>query len=301
MRSTADKTCTSRRAQATATVHLSAAALDMLREKKSPKGDALEVAKVAGILAAKHTATLVPYCHPVPVDHVAIEYELGESVVHVTSTVTAVWKTGVEMEALVAVHVASLTLFDMLKMVDPAMRVTDIRVLAKHGGKTSFQERLPARFRAAVVVTSDGTAAGTRQDRSGQIIRHCLAQYGIREVAYHVLPDDRERIRQLLLALCEQACDLVFTTGGTGLGPRDVTVEATRAVIEQEIPGILEAARAHGQQRTPYAMLSRGVAGRRGHTLIINLPGSSGGAAESLQAIFPAILHAYPMMQGGGH
>ena len=92
-----------------------------------------------------------------------------------------------------------------------------------------------------------------------------------------------------------------MTTGGTGLGPRDVTVEATEAVIDRQIPGVMEAARGYGQRRTPYAMLSRGIAGQKGKTIILNLPGSSRGVEETLDAVFPSILHAYPMMQAGGH
>jgi cyclic pyranopterin phosphate synthase len=116
-----------------------------------------------------------------------------------------------------------------------------------------------------------------------------------------VLPDDREQITARLRALVEDGVDLVLTTGGTGLGPRDVTVEATREVIDREIPGIAEAARAYGQERTPYAMFSRGVAGVSGKTIIVNLPGSSRGAEETMNAIFPALLHAYGMLQGEGH
>jgi molybdenum cofactor synthesis domain-containing protein len=94
---------------------------------------------------------------------------------------------------------------------------------------------------------------------------------------------------------------LVLTTGGTGLGPRDVTVEATRRIIEREIPGVMEASRSYGQSRTPYAMLSRGVAGVCGGSIVVNLPGSSKGAAESMDAVFPAILHGFAMIRGGGH
>jgi molybdenum cofactor synthesis domain-containing protein len=118
---------------------------------------------------------------------------------------------------------------------------------------------------------------------------------------YEILPDDKDLIRERLLKWCDEGVRLIMTTGGTGLGPRDVTVEATREIMEREIPGIMEAGRVYGQERTPYAMLSRGLAVQRGNTLIINLPGSSNGVRETLNAIFPAVLHAYPMMGGGGH
>jgi molybdenum cofactor synthesis domain-containing protein len=116
-----------------------------------------------------------------------------------------------------------------------------------------------------------------------------------------VIADEKLLISSLLEKYYQAGVNLIITTGGTGLGPRDVTVEATAAIIDREIPGIMEAARGYGQKRTPYAMLSRGLAGQRGKTIIINLPGSSKGVEESLDAIFPAILHAYKMMGGGGH
>jgi len=301
MISTAHKTTTQRTAHATATLELSPAALTMLRARNTPKGDALEVAKVAGIMAAKRTSDIIPYCHPLPLDQVTIAYEFGENSVQINSSATAIWKTGVEMEALVAVQVAAATLYDMLKMVDTDMQITNIRVTEKTGGKSDFRESIPENFRAAVIVTSDGTAAGTRTDRSGQIIRTHLAEFGITQIEYIVLPDNADEITRALERLQEQRCDLVITTGGTGLGPRDVTATATRALLDLEIPGLMEAARAFGQQRTPYAMLSRGVAGLKGKMLIVNLPGSSNGTTESLDAIFPALLHSYKMMRGGGH
>jgi molybdenum cofactor synthesis domain-containing protein len=119
---------------------------------------------------------------------------------------------------------------------------------------------------------------------------------------YDILPDDRERITARLLELTDhEAMDLIFTTGGTGLGPKDVTPEATAPILDKEIPGISEAIRKHGKERTPYAMLSREVAGLRGKCIIITLPGSSNGARESMEALFPGLLHAFPMMRGKGH
>ena len=301
MISTENKTSTLRKAKASATLLLKQTALEMLRERKTPKGDALEVAKVAGIMAAKRTSDIIPYCHPLPLDQVTIDYEFKDTEVKVTSTVTAIWKTGVEMEALIAAQITAVTLFDMLKMIDPEMKITDVHVLEKTGGKSSYKESIPEDFKAAVIVTSDGTFAGKRRDRSGQIIKERLESFGITGVEYKVLPDEIEEIEATLCNFYEQRFNLVITTGGTGLGPRDVTVDATKAIIDQTIPGIMEAARTFGQQRIPYAMLSKGIAGLKGKMLIVNLPGSSQGTAESLDAIFPAILHGYKMMDGGKH
>jgi len=214
--------------------------------------------------------------------------------------VEAIWKTGVEMEALTAATTAALTIYDLLKPVDTNLSIEVVRLVEKRGGKTDFAERIPDGFVASVIVTSDGTHAGKREDRSGRLIRERLEAYGI-AVRYHILPDETDQIETLIRREIDAGAALVLTTGGTGLGPRDVTVEATRRVIEREIPGVMEASRGYGQARTPYAMLSRGVAGVCGGAIVINLPGSSKGAAETLAAIFPAILHAYPMMRGGGH
>lgn len=300
MKSVSDKTETLRRAEASSTLRTSAEVIARLKANDLPKKDALLVAKIAGISAAKKTPDLIPYCHPVPVDAVEIEFEIGADSVTFTASVTAVAKTGVEMEALTAASAAALTLYDMLKPLDKEMEIVSTKLLSKRGGKSDFRERIPKNFSAAVIVTSDGTFAGKREDKSGRIIEARLKEAGI-PLEYAVLPDEKDRIAAKLRELCDRGVPLIITTGGTGLGPRDVTVEATREVIEREIPGIMEAGRGYGQRRTPYAMLSRGLAGQRGKTIILNLPGSSKGTEETLNAVFPAVLHAYGMMEGKGH
>ena len=152
-----------------------------------------------------------------------------------------------------------------------------------------------------MLVSSDGTAKGERQDKSGQIIKARLESLGITVACYDIVPDELPLIQSKIKQYVSQGLALVMTTGGTGLGPRDVTVEATEALLERTIPGIAEAMRVHGQQRTPYYMLSRGAVGQIENTIIINLPGSSKGTEESLDAVLPYLLHAYPMMGGGKH
>src|SRR3989338_7029833 len=300
MKSITHKIDTLRKATAISVLVASPQTIQRLENNDLPKKDALIVARVAGIAAAKRTADIIPYCHPIPIDSVNVEFEVGKDRVTVTATVEAIWKTGVEMEALTAASAAALTLYDMLKAIDKGMEIISTKLVSKEGGKSDFVEKIPKGFQTAVIVTSDGTFKGTRQDKSGKIIQERLESFGIRP-SYTVLPDEQKQIAELLKKLCDQGVQLILTTGGTGLGPRDVTVEATRQVIEREIPGILEAGRAFGQQRTPYSMLSRGIAGQKGKTLIVNLPGSSKGVEETLDAIFPVILHSYKMMGGGGH
>jgi molybdenum cofactor biosynthesis protein MoaC len=300
MKSVTSKTTTLRRATASGRVNASPESIRRLQANDLPKKDVLVVARVAAVAAAKKTPDIIPYCHPLPIDAVDVSFDVADGQVVITASVEAIWKTGVEMEALTAVSVAALTIYDMLKPVDKSIEITSIQLDSKRGGKTEFRDRPPRQFTAAVIVTSDGVREGKREDRSGVVIRERLESLGITP-GYVVLPDDEELIIEALRSFIAQGTDLVVTTGGTGLGPRDLTVEATRKVIEREIPGIAEAARAHGQARTPYAMLSRGLAGISGRTIIVNLPGSSKGAEESLDALFPALLHAYPMIRGGGH
>ena len=315
MKSIMNKTTTLRKATAVSTVLAKPEAIERLKANDVPKKDILIVARVAGVMAAKKTPDFIPYCHPIPIDSVEIEFEVLADRIIVTASVEAIWKTGVEMEALTAASAAALTIYDMLKPIDKEMEISSTKLVSKKGGKSDFVQKFPKDFKAAVIVTSDGTSKGARQDQSGKIIKERLESFGIKP-SYTILPDDKDQIVAIYLVGSlgrgeyEEGysdinvyiiLNLNLSTGGTGLGPRDVTVEATREIIDREIPGIMEAARAYGQERTPYSMLSRGLAGQKGNTIIINLPGSSKGVEESLNAIFPAVLHSYKMMKGLGH
>lgn len=276
--------------------------LRRVADKTVPKGDVTEVARAAGILAAKRCADLIVFCHPIPLDWVEVRFEFNENNIRVIAEVRSVWKTGVEVEAITAVTGALLNAYDMLKPLDQELSFGGVRVVKKKGGKTQFVDTFSEPLKTAVLVISDSTFAGKREDKSGKIIREFLAGQPLAVDVYEILPDDGELISNRLRELIDnEGVRLIFTTGGTGLGPKDLTPEAAQRVIDKEVPGIAEAIRRHGKERTPYAMLSREVVGLRGESLIITLPGSSKGASESLEAIFPGLLHIFPMMAGGGH
>jgi molybdenum cofactor biosynthesis protein B len=151
---------------------------------------------------------------------------------------------------------------------------------------------------AIVITVSDGVTAGARDDESGRALVQILKNAGFEVAQPVVVPDEQQGIADAIVAAAERGADVVVTTGGTGLGPRDVTPQATSAVIDFEVPGIGEAMRRAGAATTPMAALSRSMAGVRGQTLIISVPGSPRGATESLEAVMPALAHAIKLLHG---
>jgi len=291
-----------RTATARSVVHMAPATLAAVEAAEVPKADPLVVARVAAVQAVKNTPQIIPYCHPIRVDGVTVDYTMEDAAIVAEVTVSGVDRTGVEVEAMTGAAVAALTLYDMLKMVDEDLRIGEVRLLEKRGGKSDFRKFKTDRLRAAVLVLSDSIAAGRKQDLSGLMIRERLETEGLQVADYAIVSDEPDGIEARLLRYAdEDGLDLVITTGGTGFGPRDNVPEVMSKVIEREAPGIPEAARAHGQARTPFSMLSRARAGVRGRTLIVNLPGSRGGVSDSLDALFPGLPHAFKMLWGGGH
>lgn len=314
MRDISHKQITLRTARATAVVYCSAETIDMIRQDSLPKGNLFDVARAAAFIGAKSTPSLLPHCHPVTIDGMEIQFEwLSETSVEelqefrnrtgivIVGEAKSIGRTGIEMEMLTGVSVAALEIYDMLKPVDKQLEIGNIRLLKKTGGKSDRSKFFATPPTCAVLVCSDSTAAGQREDNSGKTIVSMLEEVRANVKHYRIVPDDPETIQNVIREWVSEDVHFIFTTGGTGLGPRDNTVEAVRQILERDADGITEAMRHHGQMRTPLAMMSRGVAGSIHQTLIVTLPGSTSGARESLEAILPAVFHARKMMKGGGH
>jgi cyclic pyranopterin monophosphate synthase len=304
MRDISRKVTTLRTAKAKAIIRVSPATVDLIRQNKTPKPDCLAVARVAAVQAAKNTSQIIPYCHPLPVAYVGVNFQLDEDAIEIEVEVKALYRTGVEMEALTAASVAALTIYDMAKMVDDFMRIESVLLIEKRGGKSSHKrsssEETP--YKAAVFVMSDSIAAGKAEDVSGKLIVQRLKDEGLEVVEYTIIPDDESAILPAIRhAADDTKVDLIVTTGGTGVSPRDNTPESLARLIERELPGVTEAIRAYGQERNPYSMLSRASAGVRNRTVIVSLPGSEGGVKDGMDAIFPAIFHAFKMLAGESH
>ena len=274
--------------------------IDAIVNNLVPKGNVFEMSTTAGLFAAKKTSDMIPDCHPLPIEYTSIRFEIRDLDIYITSEIHTIYKTGVEVEAMHSASVVALTMYDMLKPIDKNIEIRNIRLIEKKGGKSDIKDSGEG-IDASVIVCSDSIFAGKKEDKAGKAIISSLEKNSVKINDYVIIPDEVLEIQNKIKSDIENGINLIMITGGTGLSKRDVTPEAIRPLLDREIPGVAEAIRSYGQLRTPYSMLSRSLAGIIGDTLIIALPGSTRGAEESMDAIFPGILHIYKILNGGKH
>ena len=282
------------------------AVIELVRADDLPKADVLATARIAGISGAKKTSELIPLCHQLALSSVKLEFGFTGDAITIEATAKTKGPTGVEMEALTAVAVAGLTLHDMVKAVDPAATLDGVRLLTKDGGKRGHWTREQQSTgtptvtprSAAVLVASTGAAKGTREDTTGPVIAAWLEDRGF-TTRGPLIYADADIAAGLADALSGNPA-LIISTGGTGVSPTDATPEATRAVLDRELPGVADAIRNRGTEVTPHASLSRGLAGVANGTVVVNLPGSPGGVKDGLSVLDPIVDHLLAQVAGGG-
>ena len=294
-----DKTTTERMAKAEGKIHLQQATIALIQDDSIPKGNVLTTAKIAGIQSAKKTAEIIPMCHQLNLSFVDLEFELGREKIMVRSIVKTREATGVEMEALTAVSIAALTIYDMCKAVDKTMTIGAIKLVEKIGGKSDHA--VECRPSVGIITMSDSISADKSEDKSGPILVKGFADSGCKADHQKVLPDGSEELIPTIESWIKDGVELIITTGGTGLGPRDLTLQLVENKFDSKLPGIEQALHAYGRGKVKTAMLSRLTAGVINGAIVICLPGSTGAAKDALKVLIPTIFHSFHMMKGEKH
>jgi len=291
------KSTTLRYARASGKIFLTPETVSKVREKKVPKGDVAEVARAAGIQAAKRAPDIMVFSHTLPLDWAEISMELLEDGLKFTAEARTVWKTGLEMEVMAGVTAALLNAYDMLKPLQDDIRIGDIHLEEKRGGKSDYSDQFENPLQAVILTVSSAKKEGRRENRSATVIREFLKGRQINIAEEMILDEDAGILEDELLKRSDnENIDLVVITGASGPQKNDIAPDVVKKLSDRLLPGLSEAMHQYGYQRTPYAMLSSQAAGLRKSTLILSLPGSSRGAEESLNAIFPGVLHLFRMI-----
>jgi len=207
--------------------------------------------------------------------------------------------TGVEMEALSAVSGAALTIYDMCKAMDKTMKIGEIKLVEKVGGKSDHA--VEYRPNVGVITLSDSISSGHGEDKSGPILIDGFSNAGCVVNHHETFPDGSEKLIPTIQNWVKDGVELIITTGGTGLGPRDLTIETLQKIFDSKLPGIEQALHAYGRGKVKTAMLSRLTAGVVKDAIVICLPGSTGAAKDALKVLIPTIFHSFLMMKGEKH
>ena len=294
-----DKVVTTRIAKAEGKIFMLPETILAIQNDALPKGNVLTTAKISGIQSAKKTAEIIPMCHQLNLSFVDIEFEMQDNVILIKSIVKTKEATGVEMEALSAVSSAALTIYDMCKAVDKTMIIGEIKLVKKIGGKSD--NAVEYRPNVGVITLSDSISSGQGEDKSGPILVDGFKNAGCSVDYQKVLPDGSEELVSTIQDWVNNDVELIITTGGTGLGPRDLTIETLEKIFDSKLPGVEQALHAYGRGKVTTAMLSRLTAGVVDGAIVICLPGSTGAAKDALKVLIPTIFHSFHMMKGEKH
>lgn len=298
MKDVTSKPQTLRSARARSSITVPESCIPLVRERRTEKGDAMEAARFAATMAVKRTWELIPLCHPLPIQEVRVCFALGTTRIDTEVLVRAIANTGVEMEALTGASVAALTFYDMLKPhAGTRLSIGDVHLIEKLGGKSHYRRRVEPPVEGAIIATSASEAV----TRTASLVRERLAAAGIRCPEHESVETGSAELAASIRRGVATGARMIATVGGTGLTAGDHGVEMVRPLLERELPGVIEAARSHVQQRTPFGMLHRGAAGLIGRTVVVTLPGDAGTASGYLDALIPGLVHLLDELRTDAH
>ncbi|MEZ5903385.1 MAG: bifunctional molybdenum cofactor biosynthesis protein MoaC/MoaB [Alphaproteobacteria bacterium] len=314
------KRATRRRAVASGAIYMGADAFDRVKNGTLPKGDVLALAEAAGIMGAKKTPDMIPMCHTLPLDQVTIHCALDDvnNSVTVYCQAAAFAKTGVEMEALAGVNNALLTIWDLTKGVDPNLKIGDVELLVKTGGKSGVwtnpkgippwlaaqlpDDKFLKNIKSAILVMSDRASKGEYEDECGPLLSGLLTEAGAYVSDVFVIPDEGEAIISHIGDIRKTSGpDLLILSGGTGPGPRDITPDILEKISDRMLEGLGDLLRTESLNFTDTAWLSRMTAGMVGSTLVIAFPGSPKAVNECWDIIAPFIGDALAKIKKQGY
>ena len=294
-----DKVLSARVARAQGKIFMDKKTIKLIKDKSVSKGDVLTVAKISGIQAAKKTYESIPMCHQINLSFVDLSFLIETDCIKISSVAKTNEATGVEMEALSAVSNAALTIYDMCKSVDKNMLIGDVSLIKKTGGKTSNNTNY--RPKVGIITLSDSVFSGKNKDLSGLILSEGFRDSGCIVEDTIILPDGSEELIPTIKEWSSKNVELILTTGGTGLGSRDLTTGIIEKIFDSKLPGVEQALHSYGYTKIKSAMLSRLLAGVMGKTIIICLPGSPGAVKDALNVLIPSIFHSFHMLRDEKH
>tara|TARA_B100001250_G_scaffold94033_1_gene78416 strand:+ start:5659 stop:6558 length:900 start_codon:yes stop_codon:yes gene_type:complete len=294
-----DKVLSARVAIAQGKIFMDKKTIKSIEDKSLPKGDVLTVAKISGIQAAKKTYESIPMCHQINLSFIDVSFIIETDCIKISAIAKTNEATGVEMEALSAVSNAALTIYDMCKSADKNMSISNISLIKKTGGKTSGNTNY--RPKVGIITLSDSVFSGKNKDLSGLILSNGFRDSGCKVEDTIILPDGSEELIPIIKEWSSKNVELILTTGGTGLGSRDLTTGIIEKIFDSKLPGVEQALHSYGYTKIKSAMLSRLLAGVMGKTIIICLPGSPGAVKDALNVLIPFIFHSFHMLRDEKH
>ncbi len=269
----------------------------LVKNNKIKAGNVLETAKNCGIIAAKKTSDILIHSHSTSIDFVDIQTNLTETELVITCEVKAVAKSGIESNALTGVTNALLNAADMLRCICKTTVIQDIKIVFSSGKGKDFVRKRVNPVKTAVLMVSNPLYDGKKKDNTTEQIVDFLKKQQAKVEYSVILKEDEDILKNEMEKLINDNFELIVVAGSVSLNSKGITPKVTKEIIDEEFPGLSEAMRKFGKERTPYAMFSKEVCGVKGKTIILNIPGNSQGSIESLSALFPGLFKAFSMMK----